>query len=511
MSWITFPHRRALVATVRLPEQALEDIPHQYATVRATPLTIFRHDYQTWRKLRARGMLAPSPLAQYEWPGRFAPMQHQRETVEHFITHDRCFCLDGLGTGKTLSAIWAADYLRTVGAIRRVLVIAPLSITEHVWERELFLTLTHRSAAVLKGDRERKRRTASDTRLDWLIVNPESLGLVAEYLPEVDLMIVDEFTKFKSVRAQRYKTLRRVASDKRLWLMSGTPAPQSPTDAYGPIRLVNPKRVSFLQFRDLTMTKVSTFKWVPRPEAESVIAEWMQPAIRHRREKCYDLPAIQYEALEVDLTAKQQALIKEFKDAARAEIEGAEITAANAAAVLTKILQVMAGGVYGTDAQGERITHKVDAKPYFDAVEEIVEQADTPVLVFVGFRSSATATADHLEKQGYRVGRVLGGSKNRSEIFDAFQNGDLDAIVAVPSTMSHGLTLTRSRVVLWASPPFSFETYEQANGRIIRKGQDNNVIIYHLIQNVLAKDLFHRLQSKEKLQTAVLNLIEGGL
>lgn len=511
MSWLTFPHRRALVATARLPEPALDGIPHRYATVRSVPLTIFRHDYQTWRRLRARGMLAPSPLDQYEWPGRFPPMRHQRETVEHFITYDRCFCLDGLGTGKTLAAIWAADYLQTVGAVRRVLVVAPLSIVDHVWERELFLTLTHRSAAVLKGDRERKRCIASDTRIEWLVVNPESLGLVAEHLPEVDLVIVDEFTKFKNARAQRYKILRHVASDKRLWMMSGTPAPQAPTDAYGPIRLVNPERISFLQFRDLTMDKASTFKWVPRPEAEAVIAKWMQPAIRHRREKCYDLPDVQYERLEVDLTPKQQALIKEFKDAARAEIEGAEITAANAAAVLTKILQVMAGGVYGFDEKGERITHKVDAKPYFDAVEEVVEQSDTPVLIFVSFRSSAIATADHLEKQGYRIGRVLGGSKGRSRVFDAFQAGDLDAIVAVPGTMSHGLTLTRSRVVLWASPPFSFETYEQANGRVIRKGQSNNVLIYHLIQNTLAKDLFHRLQSKEKLQAAVLNLIEGGL
>lgn len=511
MSWLTFPDYRAVAAVAALPEAAVQGIQRRQHEVCGTPVAVFRHDYPTWRRLRTRGLLPPSPLIYYDWPGRFCPMTHQRETVEHFITHDRCFCLDAIGTGKTLSAIWASDYLLGVGAACRVLVIAPLSTIEHVWERELFQTLPHRMAAVVKGPRARKQRIAQDTRFQYVVVNPESISIIADCLPEVDLVIVDEFTKFKNYRAARTKQLRHVAADKRLWLMSGTPAPQAPTDAYGPLRLVNPRKVSFTQFREMTMLQVSPYKWVPKGEAERVIAQWMQPAIRHKREDCYDLPAEQYERLEVDLTVKQQRLIQQFTDEAAAEIEGEQVTAANAAAVLLKILQVMAGGVYGTGAEGERVTHRVDAEPYFDAVEEVVEQSDTPVLVFCSFRSSTTVTADHLERKGYRVGRVLGGSGRRAELFDAFQASELDALVAVPSTMSHGLTLTACSTVLWASPPFSYETYDQANGRVIRKGQNRHVVIYHLVQNALAKDLFSRLQSKKKLQDNVLDLLEGRL
>lgn len=511
MTWFTFPEHQAVAATAALPPAAVQGVQYRTASVRDTPVTIFSHDYQTWRRLRARGLLPPSPLVYYDWPGRFSPMSHQRETVEHFIAYDRCFCLDGIGTGKTLSAIWASDYLLGVGAIRRVLVVAPLSITEHVWERELFQTLPHRLSAVVKGPRARKQRIAKDTRFEYLVVNPESIGIIADCLPEVDLVIVDEFTKFKNYFTSRTKKLRHISADKRLWLMSGTPAPQAPTDAYGPIRLVNPRKVSFTQFRAMTMLQVAPHKRVPKQEAEQVIAQWMQPAIRHKREDCYDLPDEQYEPLEVDLTTKQQRLIQQFTDKAVAEIEGEQVTAANAAAVLLKILQVMAGGVYDTGADGERVTRQVEAGPYFDAVEEVVEQSDTPVLVFCSFRSSATVTADHLEKRGYRVGRVLGGSGRRAALFDAFQAGELDALVAVPSTMSHGLTLTACSAVLWSSPPFSFETYEQANGRVLRKGQRRHVVIYHLVQNALAKELFSRLQSKKKLQDSVLDLLEGRL
>lgn len=511
MTWVTAPEHPVAISTAPLPPAALDGIEHVRATVAGRPVVVVRHDYQTWRGLRARGMLVPSPLSRYHWPGQFTPMSHQRETAEHFITYDRCFCLDPMGSGKTLAAIWAADYLQTVRAIRRVLVVAPLSITQHVWERELFVTLPHRRAAVLTGARARKQAIAADTRLDWLIVNPESVELVAAHLPEVDLVIVDEFTRFKNARSQRYRALRHVASDKRLWLMSGTPAPQAPTDAYGPIRLVNPERISFAQFQAMTMVKVSNFRWVAKREADQVIAQWMQPAIRHRRELCYDMPDVSEQDLVTDLTPAQKAAIQAFRDDAKATIGTAQVTAANAAAVLTKVLQVMAGGVYGTDAEGDQVVHHVPADPYFEAVERVVEQADTPVLVFVGFRSSAQATADHLESKGYRVGRVLGGAGGRAQVFDAFQAGELDAIVAIPGTMSHGLTLTNSRYVLWASPPFSFETYDQANGRVIRKGQKNDVIIYHLVQNKLASELFSRLKSKERLQEAVLHLLEGGV
>jgi len=513
VSWHVVPQKHAAFTLAKLPPEVLEGVAHTQGEVKGHPVTVVSHTQQSYDTLRGRGLLLPSPAKHYTYVGRFQPMAHQRTTVEFFCQHRKCCCLNGLGSGKSLSATWAMDYLFDQGAVRRALIVAPLSICEHVWERELFQTLPHRTSVVLTGSRQRKQQMAADTRFDILIVNPESLHLLVDHLPMVDLVIVDEATKFKTVRSQRWRALKKVSEGARLWLMTGTPTPQSPMDAYGLYRLVvEGKPMSYGQWREMTMYQVSKFRWLPRDGAEELVAKYLQPAIRFRREDCYDMPDVQEEFLEVDLTKQQSELIEAFRKEAAAMVGEHEITAANAAAILLKVLQVMSGGVYGHDEAGEKVTRSVDAGPLFDTIEEIVEQADTPVLVFAPFRSAVGAVAEHLKKAGYKVGVVTGDThqRDRAPIFDAVQAGTIDAVVAVAGTMSHGLTLTSSRYVVWVQPPFSYEEYEQANGRVIRNGQRNAVVIYHLVQNRLAKSLFDRLKSKARLQEAVLDLISGG-
>lgn len=523
MTWITVPDRPYAATPVYLPQSVLEGVEHVRGAVKGCPLTVVRHDYAAWRQLRERGLIIPAPTCRYHWPGPFTPMSHQTVTVDKLIEHDKVFCLNGLRTGKTNSAIWAADYLRREGAIRRVLVVAPLFICDIVWERALFQSVPDATAVVLKGTRHRKQLIASDTRFDWIIVNPESLHLIVDCLKDVDLIIIDEFTRFKNVRSggkksRRYAALQEAAQGRRLWLLSGTPAPQSPLDAYGPIRLVNPRRLSFTQWRDMTMTRITEFKWVPRPGAAETVAQWMQPAVRFRREDCIDIPDMETATLEVSLSAQQRKLIQEFVDTAAAQVAaGVHISAVNAAAVGTKILQVMAGGVYGEDPEGERVTHRVDAGPYLEAVESVVREAACPVIVFANFQCSVDVTADHLDKQGFRVGRLTRGRAvmtgrgrvKSMELFDAFQRGELDALIAIPSTMQFGLELTASHVVLWASPPHSYEQYDQGTARVTGSSQKNKVMVLHLVQSPVTRELFHRLKSKEMLQNTVLDLIEG--
>lgn len=510
MSWHVFEQHQAVACLAHLP-----DIPGAKLvrhTVRNVPVTLARHDYPTWLALRKAGLPVPAPLHYYDWPGRFDPRRVQRLTVEHLLQHEKAFVVNGLGTGKTLCAVWAADYLRQVGEVRRVLVVAPKSILENVWEREFFQTLPASQAVVLRGTRARKQQAAADTRFDYIIVNPESLHLIVDHLPEVDLVVVDEFTKFKNRNTQRWRALYAIARDKRLWLMSGTPAPQSPLDAYGPIKLVREERLTLRQWRDMTMFQVSQFTWRPRENADETIAAWMQPAVHFRLEDVTELPEVSVQTLEGELTASQKAMIAKLKEEALAELgDGREITAANAAAVISKILQVQCGAVYGTDEEGNRFTEKIDAKPYFEAIETVVEQADTPVLIFAPFRSAVEAIHQHLEAAGYRSARIMGGVENRGELFDDFRHRRLDALVAVAGTMSHGVDGLQhaGRYILWACPPYSFEEYDQANGRLLRSGQQQKVVIYHLTQSALDTELFARLDSKARLQDTVLNLLKS--
>lgn len=506
MTWHVLAEQRTAVCMGHLPE--IPGVQANHVEVKGRPVTLVPHDWQNYQALKQHGVTVPVPMYDYDWPGRFKPREYQLRTVEFLLEHRKAFCLNGLGTGKTLCGVWAMDYAMQQGAVRRVLIVAPKTICSHVWERELFKTLPNRKAVVLHGSAIRKRQMARDTRFDVIICNPESLHLILKDLVAVDLILVDEFTKFKNARSRRWKALRAASISTRLWLFSGTPAPQGPLDAHGPIALVRTDRFPYLRWRDQTMTQITSFKWMPKPDAEQTISKYMQPAIRYRREDCYDMPDVDVQELEVDLTQAQEKAIEGFKREAAARFENDKtITATTAAAALSKILQVMGGGVY--DEDGDVL--QVDSAPFFEAVEEVVDQADTPVVIFLPFRSSAQAVHQHLQKAGYRAAIIMGGVNNRSEIFDQFKRGKLDALVAVAGTMSHGVDglQERGRYVLWAQPPYSYEEYEQANGRLVRSGQENNVIIYHLVQNPLARELFSRLNSKRKLQDTVLDLIGG--
>jgi SNF2 family DNA or RNA helicase len=499
------------VCPVALPPAVLEGVKHERLTARGAPVVAVPHTFDAVNTLRSRGLRVPHVHETYDWPGPDKPMNHQRRTVDFLLENRRCFVLNGLGTGKTRAAIWAADLLMRHKQVRRVLVVAPKSILHAVWAKELLFTLPRRGQAVLEGARDRKHKIARDPRIEWLIVNPESLPLLVDKLPGVDLVIVDEATKFKTGGAQRTRALAQIAAGCRLWLMTGTPAPQAPTDAHSLIRLQRQgKYISFGAFRDMAMIRVSQFTWKARPNAAEIVAREMQPAVRFKREDCFDLPERQIIDRDVEMTAEQARLVKRFKEEAWADLQGKAITAPNAAAAMGKMLQVLAGGVYGADAEGVKPAFAVDSAPLFETLTDIIEEADGPVLVFAPFRISAAITQVHLTKAGLRSAVVTAGttSRQRKEIFEQVQARELDAMVAIPQTVSHGLTLTASNTIVWLSPPMSYETYEQANARIHRLGQTRKCVVYRLVQNRLTSELYKRLDTRATLQATILQLME---
>lgn len=479
-------------------------------------LRIFHRSLEVIAALRRHGVKNLPPLEpHYAYPGVERPMHHQVETVEELQVYQRCAVLNGLGTGKTLAAIWAADILQKRGVVNRVLVITPKSTMFKVWLAALFQALPRTDAAVMSGDRQRRLAIAADTSISWLITNPEGLTLLGKTLPPgVDLVIVDEATKFKNFSAVRTRWLATATKPPcRLWLMTATPTPQSPEDAYALIRLIRGNFMSKTRFKHLTMQQVSEFRWVPRPAAAEIVAEYLTPAVRFRREDCFDLPPFNTIHLEVDMSPTQKALVAQLEKEAIATLsQKLEVTAANAAAVLSKTFQVMTGGVYTTDEDGDRVAVSVDASPLFDALDDIIEAAETPVLIYTPFRISVALIARALTDRGRRIGCITGGvlDKERMSTFDAFQTHELDAIVAVPSTISHGITLTESNVVVWTVPTFSAETDEQANARIYRYGQTRPCTCYRIVMSKLALAFYRRLESHASLQATILNYIEGG-
>lgn len=297
---------RALIVRTRAPEKITEVIPKS-AVVKEVSLSngkgyevAVKWNLPNTKILRNLGFKkAPAPIVrQYDWPGRFKPFDHQKETAAFLTLHRRAFCWNEQGLGKTMSVIWAADYLMKLNLIRRVLVICPLSIMDSAWRADLFKTVMKRRVDIAHGAKD-KRAKIVNSDAEFVIINYDGVESVRGELATggFDLIVLDEANYIKTATTKRWKMINSlIGPDTWLWMLTGTPAAQSPLDAYGLAKMMNPKSVpQFIGlFRDRVMLKISTFKYIPKPDAQQVVHEVLQPAIRFTKEECLDLPELLY-------------------------------------------------------------------------------------------------------------------------------------------------------------------------------------------------------------------------
>jgi len=452
----------------------------------------------------------PHPiLGHYNWPGVYTPFEHQRATAAFLATHPRCFCLSEAGTGKTSAAAWAADYLMSKGLVTRVLVVCPVSIMDTAWRADLFRTAMHRTAAIASGSREKREKVIAGD-YEFVIINFDGVKVVNEALRNggFDLIIVDEANAVKSVSTNRWKALAAlVKADTRLWMMTGTPASQSPLDAYGLAKLANPGGVPkyFNAFRDKLMVKVTQYKWLPRADANETVFAALQPAIRFTKAECLDLPDLLYTTREVPLTKQQKHYYEVVRKEMAAQAAGEEITAVNAAGLLNKLLQISGGSVYSTDNE----VVEFDIRHRLDELVDVIDGTTHKVIVFVPYRHVLDRLQDELTQLGHTTGVLHGGvaAGARADVIKAFQTqDDPRVILAQPAAVAHGLTLTRADTVVWWGPVPSAELYLQGNARAHRAGQKNPVTVVRLEGSPVEKKMYALLDGKVDMHNALVDL-----
>jgi len=426
----------------------------------------------------------PSPmLRDYEWTGKLTPFEHQKTTASFLSLYKKAFCFNEAGTGKTASVIWAVDYLMKLGLIKRVLVICPLSIMKSAWQEDLFKFAMHRSCSVAHGSADRRKKII-DAGSDFVIINFDGVAVVKDTIlkSQFDLIVVDEANAYKNAQTNRWKILRDLAKTvARLWMLTGTPAAQSPLDAYGLAKLVSPHRVPkyYTPYRDTVMYKVSQHIWRPKPGADKVVHNVLQPAIRFEKAQCLDLPEVVAVEREAPLTAQQQKYYTLLKKQMTMQAAGEQITSVNAATNLNKLLQISGGAVYTDD----REVVQFDVKNRLNVVLEVINEASHKVLVFVPFTHTIELLKEFLNKHKI-PSEIISGKvslNNRSKIFHDFQTKDDPQVLIIqPQAASHGLTLTAADTIIWYAPVTSVETYLQANARIDRPGQKHSMTIVHI-------------------------------
>lgn len=456
------------------------------------------------RVLRNLGVkdLASPITRRYNWPGRFKPMQHQIETASFLTLNQKAFCFNEPGTGKTLSALWAADYLMSLGLVRRCLILCPLSIMHAAWMADLMSSVIHRTAVVAHHSKASRRIEMVQQDYEFVIANYDGLNLIANEIRNdgrFDLVIVDEANAYKVATTKRWKALHSVLTPKtHLWMMTGTPASQAPTDAYGLAKLVNPANVPnfFSAWRDKVMNKITMFKWAPKADAKDTVFNALQPAIRFTKAQCLDLPPVVTMTRDAPLTAQQNKYYIQIKEQMLARASGETITAVNAAACLSKLLQVSAGAVYTDNHE----TVEFDAGVRLAVLEEVLAETERKVIVFTMFRSTIDTVSNYLNKRGIAT-EVIHGDVNankRADIIRRFQNEPAPHVLVMqPQATAHGITLTAADTVVFYGPLMSVEQYTQCIARADRKGQDSDkVTVVHIQGSPVESKMFKALTAK---------------
>jgi SNF2 family DNA or RNA helicase len=327
---------------------------------------------------------------------KWIPHGYMKRAISFCISQACAGLLLAPGMGKTSIMLAVFKLLRAKGYVRRMLVITPLRPMERVWPAEAakWDEFQGLKVSLLHGpDKDMKLRRA-DSDID--VINPEGLAWLATQvnprgeLPW-DVLCVDESTRFKNDRTQRFKLLRPYLEHfKRRYILTGSPAPNGLLDLFGQVYIMDlgnalGRYVSHYRTEYFRQTGYGGYTWVPKSDAETRIYRRLGPlALRLAAEDYLKLPPLLFNRVEVDLPPVARKAYREMESLLVTQVQEEKVLAANAAAATMKCRQIANGGIYGQGPEG-RVAHELhEAK--VDAVEEIIEELQgKPALVAYEF------------------------------------------------------------------------------------------------------------------------------
>jgi hypothetical protein len=481
--------------------------------------------------LRVLGQPVAPVMDGYDWPiepGR-KPLLHQKLYANFQVLHPRCFNLGSPGTMKTLSSLWAADFLmrqHPEGAFR-CLIICPLTIVDTVWASTIFKNFLHRrSVEILHGPQDKRIKLLAKCP-DFSIINFDGLGIGAHTHKRFDLdgfskelserediklIIVDEARAYGDATTKRSRLARMIIGKKPyLWQLTGSPTPQAPTDCYGMAKLANNAfGKSFSTFQNETMIKVSNFKWMPKRDGYDQARKLLVPAIRFSLNEIWDGPEQTIQMSEVELTdAQKKALIALKRDLQIEFASGKVISATNEGAARWKLLQIVQGAVYDEHHK----IHLLDSTPRMVEAERIINSTRQKIVTFVGLTSVLHLLHKRLSKS-WRCEFINGEvpSKERARLIKAFESEpDFKVMIVDPSTVSHGVNeFVVADTGIWYSAVDKVENWIQGNGRIRRPGQRYPSTIFQIVSTPTEKEIFKRLETNTSMQGLMLDMVRKG-
>jgi len=442
-------------------------------------------------------------------------MQHQNETVEKNLQCTGFFNASSPGVGKTITAL--AVWNRRPDS-KRLLVLATKSILQSAWGNDIEKFIPDATYAIALAGK--KREAAFLSGADIVIMNHDGIKWLeknSHLLDGFTDIVIDESTAFKNRTSARSKALRKLRNKfKYRTAMTGTPTPNGAVDIWHQMLVIDDGDTfgtQFFAFQSQVCTPSpvpgvpGAVKWTDKPDAQMFIADRMKSkSIRHKFDECIDIPPLTIQTMEIALPPSLMKQYSQFKNQAVLELDSGDIDAVSAGVLANKLLQFTSGKVY--DANGDaHVVHTERA----NLVISLVEESRKAVVAFL-WTHQRDQLIELAEKAGLSYG-VIDGSvavQKRTEVVDAFQAGKLDVIFAHPQSAGHGLTLTYGDTLIWSSPTFNLEHYEQMNARIYRNGQKQKTrIIQIAAKDTYEIDVYKKLEGKQSAMNSLLETLKN--
>lgn len=494
---------------------------------------LVRWELEQMQKCADIGVTVLSPMIRdYEFSGRYKPYVHQLKICSFLTTNKRALCFADMGTGKSLAVVHCIKYLLSIGEIKRALIIAPLSTLTRTWVDEFFNVDPSITVTKLHGPKTKRIELAANGA-QVHVINYEGISVIHNEIKanNYDCVVIDEVTSYSNHESKRWKEAYNLFKDtKYVWGLTGTPILRGVIAAYGQAALVVPHNVkfrSFWEFRNSVQRKINDFLWVDRPEAHDIAFSMLRPAISIKKKDCIDLPSMVHVYREVELDKGQKAFYVKLKEESLVKDELMQVTAVNAAVLAGKLIQVATGCIYDDDGRALEFDVSGRINETIDFIQKARNEASTAdkgkTIVFAPFKHTAALIRKKLSEAKIAVdgkerkikAEIIDGdvsAKRRDDIFGRFkEDNSLDVIVAIPQTMSHGLTLTNASCIVWFGPCTSAETYAQACNRIDRPGQTESMTIVHLYSTPAEWKLYSNLRENKKSENYLLTFYKDFL
>lgn len=445
---------------------------------------------------------------------RFEPHAYQRRAIDFVLRVPYCALFMDMGLGKSVTTLTALDRLMNDSLeVSKALVIAPKSVARNTWSGEAgkWDHCRHLRLSLVMGT-ERQRRAALDAEADIYVTNRDNVVWLVRECVDVrkawpfDCVVLDESSSFKNHQSKRWKALWRVRPlIRRMVLLTGTPAPNGLMDLWAQVKLLD-KGVRLGQYVTQYRQKwfhpgahngAVVYEYLPnRGAKEGISARIADICLSMQASDYLEMPKVIDAGMDLELPELKQ--YRKFEQDCVMDLkDGSEIMAVTAVSLANKLMQFTGGAVY----DDEHSWHEVSTAK-LEALEDILESTSEPVLIYYNY-------IHERERICAQVSEAV-CFRGEPDILERWNDGRIRVMLCHPASVAYGLNMQQGgHIIVWYSPTWNLELYQQANARLLRQGQTKPVVLYHLVcKGTMDETVMRALMSKDDTQSAILRHIK---